>query len=342
MSDKYLWDRSGEPEPDIVTLEQTLAPLRHDGRPFDPAVLIPARRRPMWRRTLLPVALAASVVLAVGSLWFRSGPAQPAWTVDSLDGTVSVSGRPAVAAQRLAAGDRIDTGRDGRVRLSAGGVGTLALGPRARLTVTRVGPDRHWFALDLGSLDADISAPPGVFAVNTPSSRAVDLGCRYTLDVGSDGAGLLRVTLGWVGLARDRRESLVPAGATCALRAGGGPGTPHFDDASPAFVQALAAVDGGEAVEQARALSIVLAESRREEAIALWHLLTRLDREAAEQVYGRLAELVRPPAGVTRKATLAADQAALAAWWEAIGLGDLNVLRAGMLRVPSPSPRPGG
>lgn len=341
MSDDYLWDRSGDPEPDIVTLEQTLAPLRHDGRPFDPAVLTPAPRRSVWRRTLLPVALAASVVLAVGSLWPGPGPAGPAWTVDSLDGTVSVSGRPAVA-QRLAAGDRIETGPDGRVRLSADGVGTLTLGPRARLTLTRVGPDRHWFALDMGSLDADISAAPGVFAVDTPSSRAVDLGCRYTLDVGADGAGLLRVTLGWVGLARDGRESLVPAGAMCTLRAGGGPGTPHFDDASPAFVHALAAVDRGNAAERAFALPILLAESRREEAIALWHLLTRLDREAAEQVYGRLAEVVRPPAGVTREATLAADPAALAAWWEAIGLGDLNVLRAGMLRVPSPSPRPGG
>jgi hypothetical protein len=187
--------------------------------------------------------------------------------------------------------------------------------------------------METGSLDADISAAPGVFAVSTPSARAIDLGCRYTLEVDNAGAGMLHVTLGWVGLEREGRESLVPAGAMCAMQAATGPGTPYFEGATPAFVEALSAVDRGTSPDTGGALGVLLNESRPLDAITLWHLLSRLDRPSAGRVFDRLAQLVPPPGGVTREAALGADPVVLAAWWDAIGLGNLSELRAGMLRV---------
>ena len=71
------------------------------------------------------------------------------------------------------------------------------------------------------------------------------MGCRYTLEVDEAGAGLLRVESGWVGFEHRGLQSLVPAGALCATRKGVGPGTPFFDSATPAFAQALAAIDFG-------------------------------------------------------------------------------------------------
>ena len=35
MNDDYLWDQSGPPDPEIVRLEETLAPFRHRTRPLD-------------------------------------------------------------------------------------------------------------------------------------------------------------------------------------------------------------------------------------------------------------------------------------------------------------------
>ena len=33
MNDDYLWDGSGEPDPEIQKLENTLANFRHEGQP---------------------------------------------------------------------------------------------------------------------------------------------------------------------------------------------------------------------------------------------------------------------------------------------------------------------
>jgi len=59
--------------------------------------------------------------------------------------------------------------------------------------------------------------------VDTPSARAVDLGCQYTLNVDDRGDGLLKVTMGWVAFDTDGRESFIPAGAACRTRKRGGP-----------------------------------------------------------------------------------------------------------------------
>ncbi len=69
MNDNYLWDRSGEIDPDIRQLEETLGILRHQAQPLQ----IPAHVQIGRRRSLYPaMAIAAAIALvaiALG-LWF--------------------------------------------------------------------------------------------------------------------------------------------------------------------------------------------------------------------------------------------------------------------------------
>jgi len=59
--DDYLWDRSGEPDPEIEELEQLLGTLRYQPRPLD----IPAALAPRQKRSSLPrfLAIAATIVV---------------------------------------------------------------------------------------------------------------------------------------------------------------------------------------------------------------------------------------------------------------------------------------
>jgi hypothetical protein len=175
--------------------------------------------------------------------------------------------------------------------------------------------EEHRLELQRGRLSARISAPPKLFFVNTPSGVAEDLGCAYTLEVDENGNSLLHVTIGWVAMQLNGRESTVPAGAACATRKGIGPGTPYFEDASPNFRSALTKVDFD---RDYRALDTVLAEAQKSDAMTLWYLLARVDATNRPAVYTRLAELVPPPRGTTREGLLSLNEQMLNSWRDEI------------------------
>jgi hypothetical protein len=259
-----------------------------------------------WRpRHLLP--LAALVVLAISAavLWQLNRAPEP-WTVVRLE---APAGRGPMDI-----GEWIETDAASRARIRVGAIGTVDVAPNTRMQLMAARPGEHRLNLARGLISVQIVAPPRLFFVETPSSTVVDLGCAYTMDVDEDGNGALRVTSGWASLEWDGRESLVPAGASCATRPGVGPGTPAFDDATERFRQALLDFDYGGGGDGA--VAIVLSEARQRDTLTLWHLLSRVAPESRARVVDRIVELTPLPDGVTRERALALDPATLKRWRE--------------------------
>lgn len=70
MKDDYLWDKSGEPDPEIQKLEEILGTLRYQPQPLE----LPKDLRLQRRRNYFPLlAIAATVVVALlaGVIWLR-------------------------------------------------------------------------------------------------------------------------------------------------------------------------------------------------------------------------------------------------------------------------------
>ncbi len=67
MNEDYLWDKSGEPDPQIQELEQILSPLRYQPKPLELPVV---RRRNYF--TLAAIAATLLVALLAGGLWLKS------------------------------------------------------------------------------------------------------------------------------------------------------------------------------------------------------------------------------------------------------------------------------
>jgi FecR protein len=309
MDDRYLWDRSGPPDPEIERLERLLGRFRQN-RPTPRA----PRRSP---KALLFLALAALLALGVGAVWIAARPGA-AWGVDRLAGAPLVGSERIGETGRLAVGEWLETDSASRAKLQVGRIGQVEIEPNSRLRLVAARFRDHRLALERGTIEARIWAPPRLFFVETPSALAVDLGCVYTLTVDESGGGLLSVTAGWVELDREGRESLVPAGASCATKVGIGPGTPFYDDASPAFREALRRFDFEE--DGDAALDALLAETRKRDALTLWHLLLRTEREQQTRVFRRLAALVPPPPGVTEEGIRRRDDKMLEAWRGQLGL----------------------
>src|SRR5437867_2595719 len=81
-------------------------------------------------------------------------------------------------------GDALETNASSEAQVKIADIGQLTIAPntRIRLLVTR--PDEHRIALDRGKVEALTIAPPRLFIVDTPAATAIDLGCKYTLEVG--------------------------------------------------------------------------------------------------------------------------------------------------------------
>src|SRR5436309_2470786 len=69
MKDDYLWDGSGEPDPDVEQLEKLLGSYRYQARPLDARFeqQLSARRSFFWVKY---AAAAAIIVMALAGAWW--------------------------------------------------------------------------------------------------------------------------------------------------------------------------------------------------------------------------------------------------------------------------------
>lgn len=290
----------------------------------------PPARAGRWLSPWGPLgwATAAALLLIVGVIGYRTiltrtrtvEPVRPcmAWPVTNLAGAPRIDGRQITRDGCLEAGELLETDAGSRVNVNIPQIGEVEIQPNSRVRLITTNLTEHRLALERGRLHAQINAPPRLFFVDTPSAEAIDLGCEYTLEVDDAGRGFLHVTLGWVMLAREGRESYVPIGAMCETRPGIGPGTPFFDDAGDAFREALRRYDfegGGD-----EALRTVLAQARDRDTFTLWHLLQRVDVPARRMVLDRMIALVGLPDCVTRKGVMQLDKEMLDCWKDELDL----------------------
>src|SRR5205807_4638867 len=193
MKDDYLWDGSGEPDPEVERLERLLTQFRSKR----PAPEFPQRelsergwRGRRWAELLRPYAavrLAAVAVIVVAAVWLALrrprplGTASPGWEVARL------AGAPRIGASRIGdtgqfrAGQVLETDAASRASISVGEIGQVEVEANTRLRLVEARDSRGRLALSRGTIRAAIWAPPGQFIVDTPSAVAVDLACAYTL-----------------------------------------------------------------------------------------------------------------------------------------------------------------
>jgi len=273
---------------------------RRLGTPDTPS---PSRWSLRW-----PLAVAGVLLIVViGGLGYRQ--------VQHLRGRsweVTIVADGASTTARQPEGALIQTSSSTRAHVKVGSIGAVDVEPDTRLRLGHIDPTQYRLALDRGGISARVTAPPRLFVVDTPSSTLVDLGCAYHVQVDEQGTGQLTVTDGWTSLEWHGRESLVPAGATCPIRRGAGPGIPAFEDASPALKAALSAIDAGDE----GMLDVALSDARVRDTLSLWHVLTRVPPSDRPRVFDRLQALVPMPDGVTRDEVLRLDPTALRKWRE--------------------------
>jgi hypothetical protein len=266
-----------------------------------------------WRRRLYWVPLAAAAALV---LYLVGRGERNAWDVTTLAGRPFIGTTRLTASGRLRVGDWLQTDDSSRALIAVGKIGQVEVRPETRVQLVVASATEHRLALARGAIDAKVDAVPRLFYVETPAGTAIDLGCAYTLETDSLGKGLLHVSGGEVEFQTGQRMARVPLGALVQIRPVSGPGTPYVEGAPAPLVRALIAFDFERG--RARAVRNILALSRPQDALSLWHLLQRVQPSLRGLVYDRLAALVPPPPGVTRRGGIALQSRDLEAYWTKI------------------------
>jgi hypothetical protein len=289
MSEEYLWDRTGESDPEIARLEKVLAQYRYS-----------APKKPGHSGRLMLLAVAASLVLfLLAALWLHRRPLSD-WQI---------------AGQRIVVGRTIATSDHSGAKLEAPFFGEVNLDSDSRLQVLPSSGGNQRLALRRGTMHALIWAPPASFLVETPSAKTIDLGCSYTLTVLPDDSGVLTVQSGWVAFQYGSLESFIPAGAVCHTRPRLGPGLPYFQNASSDLRDAVSEYDS---TAGRQGLNAIVSSARKEDALTLWHLIVRTSGADRDLVVQRFAGLVPgiDPTGLKAGNSRSIDQA-----WNMLGLG---------------------
>jgi len=217
MSDEYLWDGSGPPDPDVQRLERLLGPLRTTAGAADPQIVRAPTCRLEADATINTVRLKAHTTddtydtydsrplggwRTVGFLapTLAAAAASCSWSASRgrERGRGIVAGRqhPRRAADRmgvLAGKGRLAVGRrshrrgvDARSRSAQSAKSPSA---RTRACGSSIRATRTISSRSKADGSTGDRRPPGQFIVDTPSATATDLGCAYTLHVDEDGRG---------------------------------------------------------------------------------------------------------------------------------------------------------
>jgi len=296
MNDDYLWDKSGEPDAEVQKLEELLGRYRSAATMPDFNRVAVIRRRSLW-----PHAIAAALIVCaiLGAIRFYT-PANRWRATDE-------SGVADVPHSLLRAGDVVRTER-GSVRLQSPAVGTIDLGANTTVRLVENRSRRHRLALAAGTIHAKTTSQPGVFVIDTPKARAIDLGCEYTLTIAPNGGGVLHVIAGWVDLTHDYEQSLVPQGASAFIGSDSSLTVPIFDDAAPRFKTAVLRHD----------VPAIVALARTRDAFTLLNLFRLSTPDERMLLYDRLNQLVPPPPSITRESVRYWTPSSTELWWRPV------------------------
>ena len=88
MSDDYLWDKSGDPDPQIQQLEEILGTLRYQPKPLN----FPRQRN--YYFPLLAIAATVLVALLTGGLWLQLRTNEASIPVVAIAEPVNATGEP--------------------------------------------------------------------------------------------------------------------------------------------------------------------------------------------------------------------------------------------------------
>ncbi len=277
--------------------------------------------RSRWIAVGAPLSAILIAVIISVLYFYRSNPSF--WEVESLKGTPVAGNEKIDGTGNLPAGEWLKTDSQSSARLQAGLAGEVDVKPGSEVKLLDTRAPGYKLYLKFGKITANTPGSPQMLSVITPSASALDLGSNYSVEVDKDGSSFFSVVSGSIIINSDGQKEVLPAGVACKTVKDREPGTPYRINAGKEFKAALSKLDSGNTTD--KVLETLLNNAGREDAVSLWYLLRDAGPDEIKPIYNRLADLVKPPDGVTYEGIKAKNNNMLLKWWDKLGYGSSSL-----------------
>lgn len=277
--------------------------------------------RSRWIAIGAPLGAILAAILISAMYFYRANPSF--WEVESLKGTPVAGNEQISGTGNLPVGQWLKTDSKSSARLQAGLAGEVDVNPGSAVKLLDTKEPDYKLYLKFGKITAYTPGSPKMLSVVTPSASSLDLGSRYSVEVAEDGSSSFSVASGSIIINSGGENEIVPAGVMCETVINREPGTPYRINADEEFKSALTKIDFG--VSTSEDLETLLDNAGRQDALSLWYLLRDAEPGEVKPIYTRLAEFVKPPAGVSYEGIKEGDNTMLLEWWDKLGYGSKSL-----------------
>lgn len=245
------------------------------------------------------------------------------WPVEKISGHPVIESRVLVNQGVLKIGETLFTDSKSKARLKVGQSGEIDIQPESEIKFVETPSSEHQLVINRGKISSISRSALKLFSISTPTSEIKDLGGSYNLSVNDSSSTLIHANSGWVLVQFEDKKSLLPAGTSCISKKGLGVGTPFLDDASDNFKELLYKINF-EQVDESQ-LQKLLAESRSQDLISLFHLLVSSNPESRSKIFNRIAHLHKISPLISGQKIISGDKEMLGRLWTDLELGSISL-----------------
>ncbi len=260
---------------------------------------------------LITMGFAAAGILIYLNISFSNEP----WKLNSSSGEYSINGSPS-NSNELFKGDILLTGENTSSKIDVPKTSSINVCPKSQLVILSAEEKNNIIRLIRGDFNFRTYSKYPFLVVEIENILVLDHRANYSTQIDNEKNLVIEVLDGFVEVKYADLRIPIGRGYKLEIKNGNNVGVPYRISASPVLIEELNKYlfeSGG-----LESLQNLLSAAAEEDAITLWSLIRRVNKNEILMLYDKLNNFYPVPDGVTKRLVMNLKQEILDLWWSEI------------------------
>ena len=257
------------------------------------------------------LGIAAAAILIYLNIDFTNEP----WKIDQVEGKYSINNSP-TGYKDLKKDDIVFTNESSSLRIEVPATSFITLNGNTQVVISNTEDKNNVVKLIKGGIKVKTYTSQPFLKIKTDIAELTDLHAKYSMEVDNDKNYKIQVDEGLIVFSSLNLQTPIGAGYYLEMKNGYDLGVPYRLNASPVLIEELDKYlfkSGG-----LESLQNILSAAVEEDAVTLWNLIRRVDKNEIILLYDKLNTFYPVPEGVTKRLVMNLKKDILDLWWQEI------------------------